>query len=223
MMKEITLTHTDFITHNVLHFKAEKPEAYSFKPGQATEVSMAKDGWRDEKRPFTFTSLPEDDELEFVIKVYPSLEGVTKELPGLAKGDALLVRDVWGTIQYKGPGVFIAGGAGVTPFIAILKSLHRKGELEGNMLLFANKTSRDIIYQQQFSEWLGDHFVNILSREETGEHYFGHIDQAFLKEQISDFSDYFYLCGPPEFMEEVEKALKALGMPDDKLVKEGLG
>jgi ferredoxin-NADP reductase len=60
MTKEVAIKHTEFITHNVLHFKTEKPRDYDFTPGQATEVSLGKEGWRDEKRPFTFTSLPAD-------------------------------------------------------------------------------------------------------------------------------------------------------------------
>jgi predicted ferric reductase len=40
----------------------------------------------------------------------------------LKHGDELIIRDVWGAIEYKGE-VFIAGGAGVTPFIAILRQL----------------------------------------------------------------------------------------------------
>jgi hypothetical protein len=222
MTEEITIRHTDFITHNVLHFITEKPEGYNFKPGQATEVSIGREEWKDEKRPFTFTSLPQEDHLEFTIKVYPSLEGVTKELPGLVKGDTLFVHDIFGAINYKGPGVFIAGGAGVTPFIAILKDLADKGELQGNKLLFANKTSRDIILQEQFEEWLGDDFINILSNEKTEEYAYGHIDKEFLNEHVDDFSRNFYLCGPPEFIEDVEKDLRELGMPAGKLVKEDL-
>ena len=222
MQEEITIKHSDFITHNVLHFKTDKPEGYYFTPGQATELSISREGWKTEKRPFTFTSLPGEDHLEFTMKVYPSLEGVTKELPGLAKGDSFIVRDVWGTINYKGPGVFIAGGAGVTPFIAIFKDLAKKDALKGNKLLFANKTSRDIILKEEFEEWLGDNFINILSQEETSEYAFGHIHKKFLKEHIEDFSRHFYICGPPEFMETVEAALKELGMPEEKLVKEGL-
>lgn len=212
----------DFITHNVIRFRLEKPDGYTFKPGQATEVSIDRKDWKDEKRPFTFTSLPREKDLELTIKIYPSLEGVTKELPGLTKGDNLLLRDAWGTIQYKGPGVFIAGGAGVTPFIAILKSLADKDQLDGHTLLFANKTSRDIIMEDQFETWLGDRFVNILSNEETADYEFGHIDKKFLEKHVTDFNQFFYLCGPPEFMEEVEKSLTALGMPGEKLIKEGL-
>jgi ferredoxin-NADP reductase len=44
-------------------------------------------------------------------------------------GDQLIIRDVWGAITYKGKGVFIAGGAGITPFISIFRDLSARNEL----------------------------------------------------------------------------------------------
>ena len=98
-----------------------------------------------EKRPFTFTCLPNDDYLEFTIKTYPSHKGVTNELLQLKQEDELILHDVFGAIAYKGEGVFIAGGAGVTPFISIFRFLRSKNEIGGNKLIFANKRKADII------------------------------------------------------------------------------
>jgi len=56
------------ITHDVLQIFTEKPQQLDFTPGQATEISINKEGWQNEKRPFTFTSLPNDDYLQFTIK-----------------------------------------------------------------------------------------------------------------------------------------------------------
>ncbi|MEI9900676.1 MAG: hypothetical protein WDN31_11775 [Hyphomicrobium sp.] len=47
------------VTHNVRRYRFEKPADYSFTPGQATDVSLDEDGWRDKKHPFTFTALTE--------------------------------------------------------------------------------------------------------------------------------------------------------------------
>jgi len=52
------------VTHNVNRIVADKPEGYTFTPGQATEVALDRDGWRDEKRPFTFTSLGVDIDVD---------------------------------------------------------------------------------------------------------------------------------------------------------------
>ena len=114
----IKIYSVDQVTHDVLRFKTEKPADFNFIPGQASRISINKEGWEKKKRSFTFTNLPDDDHLEFIIKTYPSLNGVTNELLTLKKGDELIVHEVWGSIAYKGPGVFIAGGAGVTPCMA---------------------------------------------------------------------------------------------------------
>ena len=47
------------VTHDVRVYRLEKPAGYSFVPGQATDVAINKEGWREEKHPFTFTSLNE--------------------------------------------------------------------------------------------------------------------------------------------------------------------
>jgi ferredoxin-NADP reductase len=104
------------ITHDVLQIDTEKPQQFNFTPGQATEISINKEGWQNEKRPFTFTSLPHNDYLQFTIKTYPSHKGVTNELLQLKKNDELILHDVFGAIAYKREGLFIAGGAGVTPY-----------------------------------------------------------------------------------------------------------
>ncbi len=153
------------VTHDVKRFRVEKPAGYSFIPGQATEVSINTRSLKNEKRPFTFTCLNSDPYLEFTIKIYPSHNGITAELGKLKKGDTLIIRDVWGAISYQGKGVFIAGGAGVTPFISIFRHLRQKGETAGNKLIFANKTRADIILEKEFSTLLGKAFVNILSGE----------------------------------------------------------
>src|SRR5688572_17707492 len=153
------------VTHNVLKIVTEKPQAYSFTPGQATEVSINKNEWQNEKRPFTFTCLPDDDYLEFTIKTYPSHKAVTNELLQLKQNDELILHEVFGAIGYKGEGVFIAGGAGVTPFISIFRFLQSKNEVGSNKLIFANARKADIILRQEFENLLGENFINILSDE----------------------------------------------------------
>lgn len=210
------------VTHDVKRFTFEKPDGYEFEPGQATEVSIDKEGWRDKKRPFTFTSLNEDPDLEFTIKIYPDHNGVTEQIGQLKVGDSFIIDDPWGTIQYTGPGVFLAGGAGVTPFIAIFRELHKSGKIDGNKLIFSNKTERDIILEEEFHEMLGDNFINVITDGSTDKYidYDGFIDKEFLGEQIDDFDQPFYVCGPMAFNKAMMKYLKELGADPDALVFE---
>ncbi|MFT7352634.1 MAG: ferredoxin-NADP reductase [Flavobacterium sp.] len=208
------------ITHDVKQFTIQKPADYDFIPGQATDVSINTPELKNEKRPFTFTSLKDNKNLQFTIKIYEGHDGVTKELDKLSHGDELIIHDVWGAIQYQGEGVFIAGGAGVTPFIAILKNLHAENKLGNNKLIFTNKTEKDIILENEFQEMLGSNFINILTDENNSKYETGHIDVSFLKEHISNFHQKFYICGPPKFMDAIKNALAELGASSDSLVFE---
>ena len=210
----------EHLTPDVLHIVTEKPDGISFHSGQATEIFIDKEGWQNEGRPFTFICLPEDDYLEFAIKTYPEREGVTNELLKLEAGDQLILNDVFGAIDYKGEGTFLAGGAVVTPFISIFRNLKSRGKLGENTLIFANKTREDIILKEEFEEMLGDRFVNILSDEKTDQYPGGYISEDFIKENAASLSGYFYLCGPPPMMKAVEKQLEHLGIPKEKIVKE---
>ena len=116
----VKIESIDKITHDVIRIVTTKPFGYKFIPGQATDVSINKEGWEEKKKPFTFTNLPDENHLEFTIKTYPDHKGFTNQLRKLKKEDELILHEVFGAISYKGPGVFIAGGAGVTPFISIL-------------------------------------------------------------------------------------------------------
>ncbi|OGV36555.1 MAG: flavodoxin reductase [Lentisphaerae bacterium GWF2_45_14] len=208
------------ITRDVLQIDVEKPEQLQFIPGQATEISIDKEGWQDEKRPFTFTSLPHEDYLQFTIKTYPSHKGVTNELLQLKKNDQLILHGVFGTIAYKNEGLFIAGGAGVTPFVSIFRYLQFKNKIGNNTLIFANKTKDDIILKSEFEKILGKNFINILSDEDVKGYSRGLITEKFLKANIKDCGKNVYLCGPPPMMDAIEKFLLNLHVDEKLIIKE---
>ncbi len=216
----VKIISLDKITHDVVRVVAQKPAGYQFVPGQATEIAINKDEWQEAGRPFTFTSLPEDNYLEFTIKIYPSHKGVTDELSQLKKDDELILHDVFGAIAYKGEGVFIAGGAGVTPFISIFRHLKSINKVGNNVLVFANKTKPDIILEKEFKDLLGDAFINILSDENLDGYHYGRITEDFMKEIVTDFKQQFYVCGPPPMMDAVLKQLSNLGVKENAVTVE---
>lgn len=216
----VPIKSIDKVTHDVLKIVLEKPVGYAFTPGQATEVSINKENWKEERRPFTFTCLPDDDYLEFTIKTYPSHKGVTNELLNLKPGDELIIRDVWGAISYQGEGVFIAGGAGITPFLSIFRWLALQNKIKGNKLIFANKTKADIIHEEEFRRWLGDAFINILSDESVEGYEHGFITEDFVRKNLGPDSGKFYVCGPPSMMDAIQKILTHIGVGDDSVVVE---
>jgi len=208
------------ITTDVLQIVTTKPHRYNFLPGQATEISINQEDWRDELRPFTFTSLPGDEHLEFVIKTYAERNSVTGKLLTLKKGDELLLNEVFGAIEYKGKGVFIAGGAGITPFIPIFRFLQTRNDLAGNKLIFANKTRADIILKNEFERMLGNNFINILSDEKADGYAHGKISEDFLRSHLNTSCKNVYLCGPPPMVEALEIQLSNLGIDQNSIIQE---
>ena len=208
------------ITHDVLQLVTERPREFNFIPGQATHISINKPDWKDKKNPFTFTCLPGGDFLEFIIKTYPKHKDVTNELLKLKNDDELILHDVFGSIAYKGEGVFIAGGAGITPFISIFRDLHKTRSIGNNKLIFANKTKADIILEQEFKDLLGRNLINVLSDEKVEGYANGQITEYILKAYVNYTTQHVYVCGPPPMMEAVQKQLLNLHIPKKVIVVE---
>ena len=217
----VKILETRQVTHDVKQFRVEKPKGYQFIPGQATDMSINQPKWKENKHPFTFTGLNADPFLQFTIKGYADRHGMTELLHQLKPGDELIVGDVWGAIECRGPGCFLAGGAGITPFLAIFRQLHKDHQAGGNTLFFSNKTVPDIIEHEELLTILGTCVIFLLSNDPKAKGYMhGRIDEHFLKDQISDFKQPFYICGPDEMVKELSEVLTGLGASPETVVFE---
>ncbi len=217
-MQPLKILNTHYITHDVKRFVLEKPSGFEYAPGQSAHISINLPEWKDRIRPYTFTSLQHWENLEFIIKIYPDHHGVTAQLDKLQSGDELLLHDVFGTIKYKGPGIFIAGGTGITPFIAIFRALYESENLRKVALLYSNKTKDDIILHDELVKMLGPAYKNVFTRQGVIGFRERRIDRKFLIENIGDFSFRFYVCGPKKFTEEICEALVSLGANPEFLI-----
>lgn len=216
----VKILNTEFITPDVKRLMLEKPKGYTFIPGQATDVSIDEVEWRDHLRPFTFTSLTTSRTLELIIKIYRDHPGVTNRIGLMHEGEHLILREPFGAITYKGPGFFFAGGAGVTPFVAILRDLHHKNQMRGNTLVCTNKTATDVILDEEFTKLLGKKFLKIFTRQHVIGFHERRIDRDLLITLVQDFDQFFYVCGPEDFVKNINTLLLSLGAKSESLVFE---
>jgi ferredoxin-NADP reductase len=215
----LTLRDVADVTHDVRRFRFDRPEGFDYEAGQATHMALDRDGWRDEDRPFTMASLPQaEDHLDFVIKIYPDHDGVTQALDGLAPGDRVLATEPAGAITDQGPGVFLAAGAGITPFIPILEAQVRDGRIGGSVLVFANKAERDIILKDHWAalEGLKTHFVTDAADDGRAD---SPVDAALL-EGVVPADGPVYICGPHGFVDAMKTELDRIGVPEERRVIE---
>lgn len=209
---EVKILDTLWLAPNIIQLTLEKPDGYNFIAGQAAEVSINSQMFSGKTAPFTFTGLVNDVVLELIIKVYEEHNGLTMAISKLKIGDALQISEAWDSYNYSEPGVFIAGGSGITPFISILRNLeYSDKDLNGHKLIWANRHWSDVFLNDELVKLLGDNFYNILSREVKNPHVSGHIDKEYLKRHIKNFIQPFYICGPANFGEEIRDILIEFG------------
>lgn len=217
-MQALKIISNHYITHNVKRFVLEKPKNFTYAPGQSAVISINIPGWENQLRPYTFTSLQHWDYLEIIVKIYEEHEGVSAQMGKLNTGAELLLHEVFGTIKYKGPGIFIAGGTGITPFIAIFRALFESGNLRKVALLYSNRTKDDIILHDELTKMLGPAYKNVFTKEGVIGFRERRIDRKYLIETIGNFDSRFYVCGPQDFTEEICEALVSLGADPEYLV-----
>jgi ferredoxin-NADP reductase len=216
----VKVLETQMLTHNVRHFVVQKPPGYTFVSGQATDISINKPGLEEELRPFTFTSINASEHLEFIIKIYTGHDGLTEKLGEINAGDELILHEIFGTITYKGPGLFLAGGAGITPFISIFRQLKKENKLSGNTLLFANRTADDVILGDELRDLLSDNYHDVLEITSDPANPGKFIDRTLLQRYVKQADQHYYICGPDKFVSIMVDTLLDLGVQRSNIVIE---
>ncbi len=208
------------IGQNIYKLLIEKPRGYVFIPGQFTEVTIKDVDKENYRRHFSFIGLNNNDYLEFIIKPCNSNDTVAKKIISLNKNEKLIITGAKGNLHYKGMGTFIAGGTGITPFIAIFRDLKIKNDIAGNMLIYSAKTTEDIIMHDELLEILGMNYINLFTQKRDKNYYFGRIDRNFLRMEIVDFVRNFYVSGSVEFVRSINSILKDFGVTEDLIICE---
>lgn len=214
----VKILEANFITLNVKRFLVEKPKGYTYIPGQATDVAVNLPEWKEQFRPFTFTGLNKWEHLEFMVKIYPDRKGVTDLLGRSNEGTELILKEPFGAIQYKGPGVFIAGGSGITPFISIFRELNRNKQLANCHLIYSNYTAADVICGAELHDMLKDNYINHYTREGVIGYRERRLNRDFMIQYVADFGQRFYVCGSDGFVQNVSGILMELGAKSENLV-----
>lgn len=218
--QSVSLLEKIALSTNVRRLRVSKPGGYQFVPGEATDMVIDQVGWHGKRHAFTFTGLNEWEFLEFTIKIYPEHRGFTRQLDRLKPGDRLLIHDSFGAFHYRGPGCFLAGGSGLTPFLSILRQLEKEGRIEGNHLVVSNRRAEDSFLIAELEQMLGQNFVQIYTQEQVPGHPFGRIDTAFLSKLCQKDFPYYYICGKKSMMRQLKAELLQLGVAPERIIIE---
>jgi ferredoxin-NADP reductase/DMSO/TMAO reductase YedYZ heme-binding membrane subunit len=220
-------------THDVRTFrfvpKEGGPLPFSHRPGQYLNLSVQIDGKRV-NRSYTIASAPTQSEyVEITVKKTEN-GWASKHLHDVLKeGSTLKVSAPAGRFVFDGEGrdrvLLLAGGVGITPVMAMLRTLTARKWRGRIDLVFSVKTKADIIFERELmdlaKQFSNLHIVVTLTREPkdsawTGDR--GQITSELLQRAAPDVKKVpIYLCGPEPMMASMKTLLVELGAPAENI------
>jgi ferredoxin-NADP reductase len=214
-------------SHNVKSFRLEIINWLDFKAGQFLSVTLK--GGEGLKRYLSISSSPtEKCYLEFTKKLTQS--DFSAALDKLKAGDIVTIEYPLGKFVLDESAkkiAFLSGGIGITPIRSICKYVVDKNTGMDIVLVYANRSIRDIVFNDDFSAMSRIYpplrVAHVLCEAERGfKCTVGQINAAVIKNEIPDYQERkFYLCGPPSMVEAMRKILiDELGLNSERIVME---
>lgn len=191
----------------------------SFTPGQFVRLTLASGVSRD----FSMCHLPSDDRLlRFQIKVYPDGQFSSYLANQAQVGEPITVEGPMGKFVYRDTGrvpVFIAGGTGLAPIVAMLRQLEQTAPETEALLFFGNTNPGDVYFVDELKE-LRNSLPNLavtftlLRPDSTWSGEVGLVTEP-LRDHLTGRAPNFdyYFCGAPVMIEAVSTLLEDLGVP----------
>jgi propane monooxygenase reductase subunit len=216
----------DRVTHDMVQLvvRLVEPADLKYFPGQYLDFEVP---GRDATRSFSMaTTSAAGGLLEFVIKIYPDglFSGVLDN--EIAVGDRLAVTGPFGVFTLRDgncPLVFLGGGAGIAPILALLRTMAERGIDRRAVFYYGARSRRDLCFEKEIAELAtrlpGFEFVPALS-EPDGEPWDGEVGLItdVVRRRESDLSGAdAYVCGPPPMVEAALELLPALGVADKRV------
>ncbi|MDA3878408.1 MAG: FAD-binding oxidoreductase, partial [Halothiobacillus sp.] len=207
-----------------LAFEPENDNALPpHRPGQFWFLKLIRPGRPSEQHPFTISSSP-TSESPMTCTIMESGD-FTGTIGKTRIGDKARIEGPFGRfslVNYPAQSLlFIAGGVGITPIISMLRYLRDTGDTRPAMLIYGNKTGKDILFRDELSG-MPEHVtvVHVLSAPESNwQGPKGYVATDLIRREAGSLLENaeVFLCGPPAMMDKVLESLKELGVTGGRI------
>ncbi|HEY7047945.1 MAG TPA: 2Fe-2S iron-sulfur cluster binding domain-containing protein [Jatrophihabitantaceae bacterium] len=225
----VEVVSNENVTHDMRHLvvKLIEPTTLKFFPGQYVDFAIPDS---DETRSFSMANISslENGRLEFVIKIYP--DGLFSHFldTRVEVGDRLDISGPFGVFTLRDNPtadlVFLGGGAGMAPILALLRSMADRGIDRRATFYYGARRRRDLCFEDELrklEETLpGFRYVPALSEPDESDEWDGEVGliTEVLKRSEGDLAGVdAYVCGPPPMVEAALELLPALGVADKRI------
>jgi len=209
--KVVTEAHSTYS----IHIAGRHLPGFRFQPGQYATWWMLAPGKWWQGHPFSFSSAPGADTLRLTIKASGNF---THTIGKLRPGTRIIIDGPRGSFTasravHAEHVLLVAGGIGITPYIAMIKQLLQSGKPV--TLLYAARARQDVAFGRELAalQRKGLQLHLFLSKENQ------RLDATALQPFVQP-GLVAYICGPDAMSASVHKQLRRLGVPDRAIITE---
>lgn len=231
---KLFLKSSKAISKDIYEFIFTTSQKFIFKPGQFLEWTLPKLFLenRGNRRYFTISSSPTEDEIRLGIRVFPESSRFKKELIAMDQGEAIWASQLAGDFTLPADKnkklLFIAGGIGITPFRSMIKYLLDKNEVRDIILIYACWSVDSFVYQDIFAEaekMIGIKIVYLITNLKDipvgWQGKSGFLDKVLLPEIVPDYLQRMaFLSGPNMMVTSYKKLLINMGVKNSEIKKD---
>lgn len=199
-----------------LSIKGEALNRLAFLPGQYVNLKVP---GSEQSRAYSFSSLPKDGEVSFLIRNVPG--GLMSSfLTQLAKaGDSMSLAGPLGSFYLRPiqrPLLLLAGGTGLAPFTAMLEKIAEQGSEHPLHLIYGVTNDFDLVELDRLQA-LAARIPNFtysacVANPDSQYPQKGYVTQHIEPRHLNEGDVDVYLCGPPPMVEAVSQYIREQGI-----------
>ena len=200
-------------------------QSFTYLPGQWVDLEL-QTGTNNQNAAFSITSTPNGkNAIEIAVKRVEHLPTSMIIHDQLKVGDDIGISEAQGetvlpqNIAQNQPMIFIAGGTGITPFLSMLRQIYSMDRHFQATLLYSVSSVDECLFYDELREMQNafEGFQFLLTTTQDAAHhadFFGRINAEMLKLTGLDHKAQFYLCGPPQMVDDIAAILTELGVAE---------
>jgi ferredoxin-NADP reductase len=228
---ESRLLRREPVAEGTMAFYFAKPPAFNHQAGQSLQMTLVDPPETDGEgngRTFTIASAPHEPELMIATRMRDTaFKRVLKSAPiGLAvqidgpNGEMVLHDDA------ARPAVFLAGGIGITPFLAMSRFAAEERRPHRLNLFYSNRRPEDAAFLPELQKMgqLNPNFhliATMAEAEKSAQRWSGEtgfIRRDLLERHLPDLkSPIYYFAGPPQMTMAMQQMLEGIGIDEQAM------
>ncbi len=219
------------IAEGTMAFDFQKPSGFTFRAGQAIDLSLVNPPESDSEgdtRAFSITSIPSDDQLSIATRMRDT--AFKRVLATMPIGTEVKIEGPSGSFTLhrnaQKPAVFLAGGIGITPFHSIVKEAAHEHLSQKLFLFYSNRRPEDAPFIDELRALAtaskNFHFIPTMTglskSKSKWEGEVGLLNREMIARHLADLrGPIYYLAGPPAMVTAMRQLLVSANVDEDDI------